>query len=116
MENFDAVGKWRTMYPAKPKVGEKGGFMKPLPVDATGVLPSGEKLKDVTDLKSWLVKHPEHFSNCLAEKLMIYATGREMSYKEKRILEGIVRDNIKNGNRFRDLVLAVVDSEIFRAR
>ncbi|MEM9281836.1 MAG: DUF1588 domain-containing protein, partial [Verrucomicrobiota bacterium] len=65
-ENYDAVGKWRTEYPpSAPKA-------KPLPVDATGVLPEGTPLNDVTDLKKWLVEHPEHFANCLSGKLMLY--------------------------------------------
>ena len=88
----------------------------PLPVDASGTLPSGESLRDVTDLKKWLVENPEYFSNCLAEKLMTYATGRVMNYREKRLIEEIVTQNIKNGNRFQDLLCALVESEIFRAR
>ena len=110
LENFDAVGRWRTEYPAATSKG------KGLPVDATGVLPEGTPLKDVTDLKQWLEEHPEYFSNCLAEKLMIYATGRAMNHGEKRLIESIVEENIVRGNRFEDLLIELVQSEVFRAR
>lgn len=109
-ENFDAVGRWRTEYPTAAKKAE------PLPVDATGVLPEGTPLNDVTDLKKWLVTNPEHFANCLAEKLMLYGTGREMNYREKKQLEAIVEKNIENGNRFEDLLIALIQSEIFLSR
>lgn len=109
-ENFDAVGKWRTKYPSPSK------GTKPLPVDATGVLPEGTPLNDVTDLKKWLVENPEHFANCLAEKLMLYGTGREMNYREKKQLKAIVEKNVENGNRFEDLLIALIQSEVFLSR
>ena len=89
---------------------------KPLPVDASGVLPDGTKLKDVRDLKKYLVNKPELLSNCLAEKLMIYATGREMNYREKKLIKSIVSRNIKAGNKFKDLLLDLIDSEIFKSK
>ncbi len=109
-ENFDAVGRWRTEYP--PSVGGA----EPLPVDATGVLPEGTKLNDVSDLKRWLVEHPEHFANCLAEKLMIYGTGRELNYREKKMLKEIVSENLTSELGFADLLGALVQSEIFLKR
>ena len=76
----------------------------------------GTKLNDVRDLKRYLVKNPEHFANCLADKLLEYATGRHLNYREKKLKESIVANNIKNGNKFHDLMLALIDSPIFKAR
>lgn len=110
LENFDAVGKWRTEYPANnPK--EKG-----LAVDSTGILPEGTPLNDVTDLKKWLIENPEHFARCLAEKLMIYGTGRVLNYREKQIVDEIADANLANGNRFEDLIIELVQSEVFLRR
>ena len=47
---------------------------------------------------------------------MIYATGRVPNYAEKREIEKIVKENRENGNGFRDLVLALIESETFRTR
>ncbi len=46
------------------------------PIDSTGVLPDGTHINDITDFKAWLVDNIDMFSQCLAEKLIIYATGR----------------------------------------
>ena len=109
LENFDAVGRWRTAYPKKGKI-------KSMKVDASATMPNGTKLNDVRDLKRFLVKNPEYFTGCLARKLMSYATGRQLNYREKKIIGEIVAKNIATGNKFQDLLLDLIDSEVFRAR
>jgi hypothetical protein len=109
LENFDAIGKWRTHYPGKPK--QKGPV-----VDASGTLPDGSALKDVTDLKRFLIEHPEYFSRCISEKLLTYASGRSLNYREKAVIDQIVASNLAAGNPFKDLLMDLVDSDVFRAR
>lgn len=109
LENFDPVGRWRDNY---PKIG-KG---KSLKIDSSATMANGEKLKDIRDLKSFLVDNPEYFTGCLARKLMTYATGRQLNYKEKKIISEIVSKNIASGNKFHDLMIDLIDSEVFRAR
>ena len=110
LENLDAVGRWRTQYPTRnPKDTA-------IPVDATGQLPDGTKLKDVTDLKTWLVANPHHFTNCLSQKLLEYATGRHLNYRERKIVSEICDKNLKAKQGFQDLLLDLIDSEVFRAR
>ncbi len=105
LENFDPVGNWREEW---PKSGKR--------IDSSGTLPDGTPLQDVTHLKSWLVDNIDHFSQCLAEKLMTYATGRVPNYKERKEIETIVEANHAKGNGFQDLVLALVASETFRTK
>lgn len=120
LENFDPVGRWRSHYPIyeksenkKKQVVRKDGLL----VDATGVLPDGTPLKSISDLKSWLLTHPEQFACCLSEKLMTYATGRELSYRERSIVHDIVMEQQQassNGQlKFNDLLVALVGSEVF---
>ena len=104
LENFDPVGNWREVW---PKVNA--------PIDSTGVLPDGTHINDITDFKAWLVDNIDMFSQCLAEKLMIYATGRVPNYSERKEIEGIVYQNQKNGNGFQDLLLALITSKTFRS-
>ncbi len=105
LENFDPVGNWREVW---PKVNA--------PIDSTGVLPDGTHINDITDFKAWLVDNIHLLSQCLSEKLMIYATGRVPNYSERKEIEGIVHQNKKNGNGFKDLLLALVTSDTFRTK
>ena len=102
LENYDPVGRWRTEWP-------KGNVS----IDASGVLPDGTKIRDVVEFKRWLTENVDLFSRCLAEKLMVYATGRELNYAECHEIKLIVDANKKNGNGFRDLLLALITSKTF---
>ena len=127
LENFDPVGRWRDHYPvyrqpanATPKeefykeIG-KGTTLGP-PVDAKGMLVDGTELNDITDLKRYLREHIDLFARCLTEKLLVYATGRPMSFGDRRLVEKIVADVKRDGNGMRDLIETVVQSEAFRTK
>jgi len=105
LENFDPVGRWRDEWPG---IG--------VPVDSASVLPDGTEIRDVVDFKAWLVEHVDQFSECLAGHLLTYATGRVPNYSERKEIARIVAANQENGNGFRDLVLDLVESEIFRTK
>lgn len=116
LENFDPVGRWRDFYPVYEKVGDNVVRKDGLPVDATGTMRDGTKLKDVTDLKRYLVENIDVFGNCLAEKLLVYATGRNLGFGERKEVERIVDEVRTAGNGFQDLIVALVLSESFRTK
>ena len=105
LENFDPVGRWREKWPV---IDQK--------IDASSTLPDGTKIKDYLDFKAWLVDNIDLFSECLAEKLLTYATGRVPNYSERKEIESIVALNTIDGNGFRDLLLALIDSQTFRTK
>ncbi len=105
LENFDPVGRWRENWPDINK-----------PVDATGTLPDGTEINDIIDFKKWMVENVDLFSECLSEKLLTYATGRVPNYSERQEIAAIVEANQKTGNGFRDLLLALIESETFRRK
>ncbi len=76
----------------------------------------GTKLRNVTDLKRYLVDNIDQFSACLAEKLLVYATGRPLNYADNEVVKQVVANVKKNGNGFRDLIVAVTTSESFRMK
>jgi len=82
-------------------------------VDANGQLVDGKRLNDVTDLKRYLVENIDVFSHCLTEKLMVYATGREPSYGDRKEIDRIVARAKERGNGFQDLIVELVLSESF---
>lgn len=117
LENYDAIGQWRDVYPIHT-AGPKGTtVIKPgPPVDATATMPDGTPLKDVLDLKNYVVAHIDQFAGCLAEKLFLYGTGRVPDYAERKSLHLAANRVLKEKGGFRDLLLAVIESEAFRTR
>lgn len=117
LENYDPIGRWRDHYPLYSE--NKDGTSEQVDgaeVDATGVLPNGVPLNDVTDLKRWLASNPAPFARCLSERLLTYATGRTLNYRERSIVADRVKQQADNDYRFRDLLLSLIDSEVFRSR
>ena len=101
LENFDAVGGWRT------KDGETS-------VDASGVLPDGAKFNGPSELKNILLAKKSEFTRCLATKLMTFALGRGVERTDKCKIDNIVETTAKNGYKFSALVTAIVQSDPFR--
>ncbi|MDF1657101.1 MAG: DUF1592 domain-containing protein, partial [Verrucomicrobiales bacterium] len=113
LENFDPVGRWRTHYPIFDKTGrEREGHL----VDATGSMPSGHPFAHVNDLKDYVVEHIDQFGECLSDKLLMYATGRTLTYSDRESLKPIVHRNLQEGGGFQDLLIELVQSEVFRTK
>jgi len=115
LESFDPIGRWRTEYP-KRSGNSKDKKSKLLAVETDGVMPDGTKLNDIRDLKAYLVRDITPFSECLSEKLLTYATGRHMSYGDRKLITEIVEDTSEANGGFRDLMLALIESESFRMK
>jgi hypothetical protein len=103
LENFDAVGRWRTLD------GESV-------IDASGELYDGTKVNGAVDLRQALLKRPEVLVGTMAEKLMVYALGRGLEPVDMPAVRTIVRDSAKDGYRFSALVKGIVSSTPFRMR
>ncbi len=116
LENFDPVGRWRDHYPKYVEKKGKSNRLDGAKIDASGMLPDGQELNNIQDLKRWLKDNPEPFVRCVSEKLLSYATGRQMNYRERKIIKEIVASQATNDYRFRDLLFALVQSEIFRTK
>jgi len=102
-ENFDAVGRWRT------REGKH-------PIDASGVLPDGQKFDGPAGLKAILKKKHDLFVKCLTDKLLTYALGRGTERSDRCFIEGIARAAAKSDHRFVSLVTAIVKSDPFQKR
>jgi len=103
LENFDAVGKWRT---------EDAGAT----IDASGDLGNGTKVNGVVSLRAALVNQPEVVVGTMAEKLLTYALGRGLEHYDMPAVRGIVRSAARQDNRFSALVLGIVRSAPFQMR
>jgi hypothetical protein len=103
LENFDAVGAWRT---------QDGQF----PVDPSGTLPGGRSFTGPKELREILLTKREQFVRCLAEKLLTYGLGRGLEYYDRCAVNEIVAASEKQDYKFSSLVLAIVHSDPFQKR
>jgi mono/diheme cytochrome c family protein len=103
LENFDAIGAWRTT--------DTGGA-----VDASGVLADGTPINGASDLLNILAAHPDEFVRTMTKMLMTYALGRGTDYYDMPVVRGIVRDAAKQNYRFSALVMGIVNSPPFQMK
>ncbi|MDA0347593.1 MAG: DUF1592 domain-containing protein [Verrucomicrobia bacterium] len=115
LESFDPVGRWRTEYPSQRTSNKKEKAIG-LPVETDGRLTDGTVLNDITDLKAYLRNDITPFAECISEKLLTYATGREMNYSDRKLIRELVRENLDRQGGFQDLFVALVNSESFRTK
>ena len=103
MENFDAVGAWRTQEP--------GG-----PVDPSGELADGTTIRGIVDLRNAILARPDVFVRTMTEKLLTYALGRGVDFGDMPTVRGIVRGAAVKDDRFSALVMGIVTSTPFQMR
>jgi mono/diheme cytochrome c family protein len=103
LENFDAIGQWRTMD------GES-------PINATGVLLDGTKVDGPAALRRALIARKEQFVRTVTGKLLTYAIGREMEHADAPAIRAIVRAAAADDYRWSSTILAIVKSPPFQMR
>ena len=103
LENFDAIGAWRT---------KDGQF----PINASGTLPDGRSFDGPRGLKSILKAQPDAFAECLTRKLLIYALGRGLETYDNPAVEKIVKNVAADNYRFSSMIMGIVKSEPFQKR
>ena len=103
LENFDAIGRWRT-------------FEEGLPIDASGGLPDGTTFTGVSGLEEGLRRRPELFVGALTEKLLTFALGRGIETFDAPAVRRIVREARAQDYRFSSVILGIVNSTPFTMR
>jgi hypothetical protein len=109
LENFDAVGAWRTR--DGDSVTGPG-----TPIDARGELLDGTKVDGVVSLRQALLRQPDLFVGTVTEKLMIYGLGRGLQAYDMPSVRGIVRETARTNYRFSSIVLGIINSTSFQKR
>jgi hypothetical protein len=104
LDNFDALGRWRTV--------DASGT----PIDASGALPDGRRFHGAAGLGQILLDRPERFVSNLTENLLGYALGRSIEHHDLPVVRSVVRTSAARDYRFSDLVLGVVHSTPFQMR
>ena len=104
LEQFDAVGKYRTHNEANA------------PIDASGILPDGTVFEGAAGLRDALLQRPDLFVTTLTEKLLTYALGRGVEHYDSPAIRAIVRDAERDDSRFSSIILGIVESVPFQMR
>ncbi|HEY0708080.1 MAG TPA: DUF1592 domain-containing protein [Polyangia bacterium] len=105
LENFDAIGRYRTKYPNGDDV------------DASGMMPTGETFSGLPALAALLARPSDtRLIDCSVDRLMTYALAREIGTADKPAVTQI-RDTWKRqGLTLRNLLKTIIMSDSFRQR
>ena len=104
LENYNAIGKWRTM---------DGKF----PVDIGGTMPNGKSFQTAAEMRAVLEGNSmPQITRCLTEKVMTYALGRGMQDYDSRTINQITKKVEADGQHFQTLIYEVVRSLPFQSR
>jgi len=100
MENFNAVGQWRTEDAGKA-------------IDATAMTNDGVPLDGIDSLRQMTLDRGDQFAQVVAEKLLTYAIGRGLEYEDMPLLRSVTRAAADDNYRFSSLLMQVIESPAF---
>ena len=104
LENFDAIGRWRTL--------DANGD----PIDSLATLPGDIVFATPKELKDLLLSSDELFLRNLSRKMLAYALGRPLEYYDEPVVTGLVAKVRKDDLKMQSLILAVIESHPFQHR
>jgi hypothetical protein len=104
LENFDAVGQWRTT------------TREGLAIDAAGMLADGTPVDGPAALRKAIVSRPDVFVGTFVEKLMIYALGRGLEPVDMPVVRSVVNGAAARNYAVQSIVLGIVQSAPFQMR
>ncbi|MEK6233413.1 MAG: DUF1592 domain-containing protein [Planctomycetales bacterium] len=130
LENFDAVGRWRTevqraITPGEPTTFNNGVLKKrgkppkfaAVPVEAAATLPGGEELRGIDGLQSHLMKHErKRFTRALVSRMLAYGLGRSLELVDAETVDSLVATFEKSGYQLDELIVAITQSEPFQMK
>jgi hypothetical protein len=103
LENFNAIGAWRD------RDGDSA-------VDAHGTLVDGTSVAGADDLVKALMSRQDMFVTTFTEKLLTYALGRNVDYRDMKTVRSIVKQAGREDYKVGSLIMGVVQSPAFRQR
>jgi hypothetical protein len=103
MDNYNAIGKWRTM---------DGKF----PIEAGGTLPGGKTFTTPAEMRAILLSEMPLFSHCVIEKMLTYALGRGLQPYDSRTVNNIAAKLAPTNYPFQSLIFETIHSLPFQSR
>jgi len=101
LENFDAIGRWRTAY------GEEI-------IDPSGIMESGEVFEGPAELRKILVGKKELFAKTLSKKMLSFALGRSLQFKDSPTIDHLQKNMLKTDFNSQQFIIEIAKSYPFR--
>lgn len=105
LENFDAIGAFRTRYDDADA-----------PVDSSGVLFDGSEFANTREFQAELNEHSNWVTHTVTKKLLTYALGRGLEYYDQHVVRDIVHRAAPTQHTWSSLIIGVVESAPFQNR
>jgi hypothetical protein len=119
LENFDAVGLWRTedTYQVKDENGKPvKGASKTWTIEAGAALYKGPAFSGFSELREIVASRVEPFSRGLSLALIEYALGRPIGFRDEALVDSMVGRARGRDYAIREFILGLVRSEEFRMK
>ena len=123
LESFDVIGGERDRYRSLHKgdtlidfnfaSGWNPRVRLNLPVDPSGQMLSGETFDGIVSFQSLVLEKPEALAANMVRQFLMYGTGAEIHYSDRREIDRIVAETRSSNYRIRSLIDAIVQSELF---
>ncbi len=101
LENFDAIGRWRTS-------------MDNVPIDSKATFADGTPIDGIQGLRKFVLNRRDDYINTFTSKLLTYALGRSVDYHDNPAIRKIIRDAAANDYRWSSIILGIVKSTPFQ--
>jgi mono/diheme cytochrome c family protein len=105
LENFDAIGGYRTRYADADA-----------PVDASGLLFDGSEFQTAGEFREVFMEHSDRVVHTVTEKVLTYSLGRGLEYYDQPTVRAIVRESADENYTWSSLILGVIESTPFQYR
>ena len=119
MENFDAVGQWRTedTYQVKDENGRPvKGKSKTWTIESNAQFHAGPAFQDFFELRNLISSHSDEFAKGFSAALLEYALGRPAGFADEPVLDDIVSKARDKGMGTREFIQALVATEAFKRK
>ena len=124
LESYDVIGGWREFYRVPPRTGRsvklanypERTVSRGLDVEKGDKMPDGRPFADVEQYKQLLLEDKDALARNLVRKVLTYATGADVQFADREVVEQIVRDVRQRNYGFRTLVHDVTESRCFLSK
>ena len=100
-ENYDATGRYQLT-------------MKGKPIDSKSILPDGNEVDGIQDMKDYILKFKtEDFTKSIVKNLFSYATGRDVGFADEKEIKYIVDKVIRDNYSFKTVIQEIIYSPSF---
>ena len=100
-ENYDATGRYQLT-------------MKGKPIDSKSVLPDGNEVDGIQDMKDYILKFKtEDFTKSIVKNLFSYANGRDVGFADEKEIKYIVERVKRDNYSFKTVIQEIIYSPSF---